>query len=51
MLFCFILAIYTCFGTFFLHGYTRTISIESIDISDSLIYHFDTTTSYTRQIK
>jgi len=44
MLFHFILAIHTCFLSFFRYGYTRIISIESIDISDELIYHLDITT-------
>jgi len=30
------------------YGYTGTISIESVDIPDELIYHFNTTSSYIR---
>ncbi|KAL6621562.1 hypothetical protein U3516DRAFT_779032 [Neocallimastix sp. 'constans'] len=41
MLFRIILAIYTCFASFLQNGYTLTISINSDEIPDELIYHFD----------
>ena len=45
MLFCFILAIYTCFVSFFQDGYSQNITIESDDIPYEYIYYLNATTN------
>ena len=49
MLFRIFLAIYACFASFLRNGYTRTININSDEIPDELIYHFNISNSFIKE--